>query len=135
MNITKEGSELLLSELKKNNLAAVSISIIEENEQASIHLEMISADEIKDTDRKVTIENVPVIITEEDEEALEDITFDADGNDLVVLFPHHHHDGCCCHDHEGDDHDCCCHDHDEGVDCCCCHDDDDHDCCCCHDHE
>lgn len=124
MNITKEAEELFRKMLDENHLDLVYISLEDNGDDASIHVELISKDEVKDTP-VVQFGNLSVAISEDDQHALEDIVFNAENDDIVIEIPHHHHhDGeCCCgHHHEHEDGHCCCEDHEEGEEhhCCCC---------------
>jgi hypothetical protein len=124
MKITKEAIELFSKMLKDNHMDLVVISLIDEGDETAIHVELATKDEIKDKPI-ISFDTLNVAISEEDQHALEDVTFLAEGDDIVIELPHHHHDDeCCCgHHHEHEEgHHCCCEDHEEGEEhhCCCC---------------
>ena len=143
MKFTPAAQETFTNLLTANHLDYIHIELEwNEDESCQIHLEAISKDDAKDL-RLTTIDNLPIAVSLEDENAMSDISFDAENGEIIIEVPHMHHEGHCCHHHEGghhcchdegEEHDCCCHDEGEEHDCCCHDEGEEHDCCC-HHHE
>ncbi len=133
MKFTDAAISLFTKMLEDNHMDLVVISLIDEGDETSIHVELATKDEAKDKPI-VVFDKLNVAISNEDQASMEDVTFNAEGDDIIIELPHHHHDGdCCCgHHHEHEDGDCCCHDHAEDHCCCGEHEEnEEHHCCCC----
>ncbi len=115
MKITPKAKELFLSLLKENKFDFVHVYVVDEKEESLIKIELLTKDETNG-ERETIISDIPFLLSEEDEYALTDVTFDEEDGDISLLIPEHHHeDGCCHHHHHEEGEDCCCH----GDHCCC----------------
>ncbi len=140
MKITEEAQALIKGIMKANNLDILSVVIVfNEEGEGSLQLDLVSKDEVEGK-RVVEMDSIMVAISEEDDEALSEAIFGADGEEITVELPHHHHhdhEGGCCgghgHGHHGDGQCCGGHHHEDGQCCgghehhhegeCCCGDD------------
>lgn len=140
MKITNEAKEAILALLKENEVDTLNVSVTHDGHHHSINLEIGNKDEF---DRVISINDMNVAISEEDENALEHIVLDLRDGELFLFdeghhccHGHGHHDGeGCCHDHEHNHEEGCCHNHEHHEGECCCGDDceceEEHSDCCC----
>lgn len=116
MIITDEGKQIFLEAIERTGKPVVSLFLSDTEEGVGLNIGLI---EEAGARRLIEVNGIKIDITEEDEAALEETTFDAEGENLKVTMPHcgcghhrHHHGEGCCHHHEGEE--CCC---DDGCDC------------------
>jgi Fe-S cluster assembly iron-binding protein IscA len=120
MKFTPEAQALIKQMMKDNNLDVLSVRVIfNETEEGMLQLDLLSKEECADR-RIVEMDSISVAIDEAEDFALEDTIFDAQGDEIVVEFPHHHHhDGECCGHHHHEEGHCCGHHHHHEGECCC----------------
>lgn len=99
MTITDKAKELFLLTASRLHKGAVRLSFELVDEQKRLHIELIPS---KDVKRALISNGVLVDVSEEDQAALKNFVFDADGNHLLVSIVDPSEKGHCCH---------CCHKH------------------------
>lgn len=113
MKITEQCKQKFFDIFKENNVDTIVISTKENSCHGFVmNLELGKKDTLE---RVIDIDGVNVSISNTDEELLDDLIFDIEGEQIVIL--KENNDSCdCCGEHECHCHDDCCDEH------CCCHD-------------
>ncbi len=115
MKITAECKERFLEIFKENNVDTIIISTQENSCHGFVmNLELGKKETLE---RVIDVDGINVSISQEDEELLNDLIFDIDGEQIAII-----KENCdCCGEHKCNCHDDCCCDH-EDSECDCCHD-------------
>ncbi len=111
MKITDECRNQLNELLSKNGADTLIIKTTDSTEKGFIM--NLDLGKKENNSRVIQVNGINVAISEEDEDDLEDIVFDFDGEQIVIEQEHHccscQEDCCGCHEQDGTECSCHCH--------------------------